>query len=148
MVGVPLDSGYEWWEELVPCCIDGSGFDFLRGPINGSLAKVEKHFSPTRTCDDNVRFFSQVSQSSDALSIGSTPTSCVDCRKRKKKRRDETDVVTSVSYGVVSFSSWSKAIFSSVTCIIRIRGPSQLERVRTSRPAPISLPLLYFGVFN
>jgi hypothetical protein len=79
--------------------------------------------SPTRTCDDNARFFSQVSQSSDALSIGLTPTSCVDCRKRKKKRREETDVVASVSYVVASFSSWSKPIFSSETCVLRNRGP-------------------------
>ena len=45
MVGVSLDSSYKWWEELVvSCCIDGLGFDFLRGPINGSLAKVENHY--------------------------------------------------------------------------------------------------------
>ena len=72
-----------------------------------------KPLSPTRTYDDNAKFFSHVSQSSDTLSIGSTPTSCVDCRKRKKKRREETDVVTSVSYVVASFSSGSKSIFSS-----------------------------------
>jgi hypothetical protein len=43
VVGVSLDSSYKWWEELVSCCIEGLGFDFLRGPLNGSLARVEKH---------------------------------------------------------------------------------------------------------
>lgn len=86
MVGVPLDSGYEWWEELVPYCIDG--FDFLRGPINGSLAQVEKHLSPTRTCDDNVRFFSQVSQSSmPSLNWVDSNFFCRLQKKKEEKKR-------------------------------------------------------------
>ena len=38
-----------------------------------------------------------------------------------KKKKDDSDVATSVKYDVVSFSSWSKSIYNFVTNNARIR---------------------------
>ena len=69
--------------------------------------------------------------------------------KKEKKKIDGCDVVIGVNYGVASFLSWSKYIWTPETCIPKMRGPQQLlphfkgetlKQSSTSLPAGIYLP--------
>ena len=68
--------------------------------------------------------------------------------KKKKEKKDDTDAATGVSYGVASFSSWSKSICNPQMGFTRIRRPPKtiasfwrwtLQQAGTSPPPSISL---------
>ena len=103
------------------------------------LSRLSSTFAPLQACSDQEKWVQSHPSGgwTTRVSTGAQPLVPVGLRRyrtathftiriraERKEKKDNSNIATSVNYGVASFSSWSKCICNTETGIIRNREPS------------------------